>query len=79
MHRIGRGGDEIEFLVEAPSLLILRMHREGADAGNVNLKDCDPARQCQDQAHGASSPAANGEHFALWHLQYGYNHTFQGQ
>ena len=39
MHRIGRGGDEIKFLVEAPGLLILRMHREGADAGNVGRLD----------------------------------------
>ena len=34
MHRIGRGGDDVEFLVEAPGFLILRMHREGANAGN---------------------------------------------
>ena len=35
MHRIGGGGDEIKFLVEALSLLILRMYGERADTGNV--------------------------------------------
>ena len=36
VHRVGRGRDEVEFFLETLSgLLILRMHREGADAGNV--------------------------------------------
>ena len=39
MHWIGRGGDEIKFLVEAPGLLILRVHRERADAGNIGRLD----------------------------------------
>lgn len=39
MHWIGRRGDEIEFLVEAAGLLILRMHREGPDAGDVGRLD----------------------------------------
>lgn len=35
MHRIGGGGDEIKSLIEALGLVVLRMHRECADAGNV--------------------------------------------
>jgi len=39
MHRIGRGRNEIEFLVEASGLLILRMNRERTNAGNVGGLD----------------------------------------
>ena len=35
MHRIGRGGDEIEFLVEVSGFLVLGMHGEGANTGNL--------------------------------------------
>jgi len=35
MHRIGRGRDEIEFLIEVTGFVILGMNREGTDAGNV--------------------------------------------
>jgi hypothetical protein len=35
MHRIGRGGYEIEFLVEGSRLFVFRVDGEGADTGNV--------------------------------------------
>ena len=35
MHRIRRGGDEIEFQKEAPGFLVLRMDRESANASNI--------------------------------------------
>jgi hypothetical protein len=35
MHRISRGGDEIEFLVESPRLFVFRVDGEGANAGNL--------------------------------------------
>jgi hypothetical protein len=35
MHRVRRGGDEIEFQVRAPRFFVLRMHRERAYAGNI--------------------------------------------
>jgi len=35
MHRVRRGGDEIEFKVKAPRFSLLRMHRESANAGNI--------------------------------------------
>jgi len=35
VHWVGRRGDEIEFQVEAPGLLILRMYSKGTYAGNI--------------------------------------------
>src|SRR5271167_2546542 len=35
MHRVRRGGDEIEFQVKAPRFLVFRVYRKGAYAGNV--------------------------------------------
>ena len=35
MHRVRRGGHEIEFQIETPRHFVLRMHRESAYAGNI--------------------------------------------
>ena len=35
VHRIGRRGDEVEFLIEAPRFFVFRVNRKGTDASNV--------------------------------------------
>ena len=35
MERIGRGADEVEVFVESPGLVILRVHDQSTNAGNV--------------------------------------------
>jgi|GEM_PF-3873992 len=35
MHRVRRGGDEIEFQVKAPRFFVLRMYRESTYASNI--------------------------------------------
>jgi hypothetical protein len=35
MHRVRRGGEEIEFQVKAPRFIALRMHRKSTYAGNI--------------------------------------------
>jgi len=40
MHRIGRGGDEIESFVEAPGFLVLRVNGEGSDARYLGRPQC---------------------------------------
>jgi hypothetical protein len=59
MHPIGRGGDEIKSLVETSGFLILRMHREGTDAGNIGRLEgalhCVPQKRL---ANALAMPAA---------------------
>jgi len=40
MHRVGRGRDEIEMLVEGARLFVLGVNSEGADARNVGCLQC---------------------------------------